>query len=236
MADHAIRRSPVKIVLVDDHTILRESLKTLLEVDKSIMVIAQAQTAEEGLEKISLLDCDAALIDITLPGKDGMWLVRELRNQKPELPVLMLSMHVDDKTVLAALEAGANGYMPKSANYREILAAIDEICEGRSYIHSSVAASVLRGLRKKVSVESGTALPGGALTPREREILTLAAQGLNSQGIADRLFLSVSTVKTHLRGLYRKLDVSDRTQAVLVGIQRGLIDGRHLLPGGEFEP
>lgn len=231
MTDGPGRRSPVKIVLVDDHTILRESLKTLLEVDKTIMVIAQAQTAEEGLEKLTLMDCDAALVDITLPGKDGMWLVRELRNRKPELPVLMLSMHVDDKTVLSALEAGANGYMPKSANYREILAAIDEVCDGRSYIHSSVAASVLRGLRKKVT-EPSASPPGGPLTPREKEILSLAAQGLNSQGIADKLFLSVSTVKTHLRGLYRKLDVSDRTQAVLVGIQRGLIDGSHLLPGG----
>lgn len=225
-------REPVKIVLVDDHAILRESLQKLLELDRSVQVVAQAQTAEEGLEQILGTDCDAAVVDITLPGKDGLWLVRELRQHKPQLPVLVLSMHVDDKTVLAALESGANGYMPKSANYRETVAAILEICDGRSYIHSSVASTVWRALRTRVSQEAGAAAVGDQLTPREKEILTMAAQGLNSQAIAEKLVLSVSTVKTHLRGLYRKLEVSDRTQAVLVGIQRGLIDGSHLLPPG----
>ncbi len=222
--------------MVDDHTLLREGLKNLLEVEGSISVLGQACTAEEGLEKAMLTDCDAVLVDISLPNKDGLWMVRQLRDEKPDLPVLMLSMHTDDKTVLGALEAGANGYVPKSASYHEIVSAIQEVVQGRSYIHSRVATSVLRGLRHRASTESGPTLPGGPLTPRETEILTLAAQGLNSQAIAEKLYLSVSTVKTHLRGLYRKLDVTDRTQAVLVGIQRGLVDGSHLQPGSSAVP
>lgn len=222
--------------MVDDHTLLREGLKNLLEVDGCITVQGQAASAEEGLEKALLTDCDAVLVDISLPNKDGLWLVRQLREQKTDLPVLMLSMHTDDKTVLGALEAGANGYVPKSASYQEIVSAIQEVVSGRSYIHSRVAASVLKGLRHRTSPETGTSLPGGPLTPRETEILSLAAQGLNSQAIAEKLYLSVSTVKTHLRGLYRKLDVTDRTQAVLVGIQRGLVDGSHLQPGSALVP
>lgn len=215
--------------MVDDHTLMREALKNLLEVHGGVEVLAQAASAEEGLEKALQANCQAVLVDISLPGKDGLWLVRQLRQHRPDLPVLILSMHTDHHTVLTAIQAGAHGYVPKSASYHEISAAIQAVVAGQSYVHSHVAAAVVASVRHSSTGDEGPASPTcGPLTLREREILTLASQGLNSQAIGAKLSISVSTVKTHLRGLYRKLSATDRTQAVVFGIQRGWIDGSHL--------
>lgn len=217
----------VRVMLVDDHEILREGLKSLLELDGTVQVVATESTARAALRKLELLQVDVMLVDVTLPEEDGIWLTREVRQLYPQVPVLMLTMHAEDPIVTGALDAGAAGYLTKSATRNELMQALLAVHSGASYIQPEIAGLVLRTLRSRNHVPEQV---GEALSKREREILQLAAMGKRNQDIAAQLHLSVSTVKTHLRGLYRKLDVTDRTQAVLTAIQRRIIDEPRLGP------
>ncbi len=208
----------INILLVDDHYIIREGVKALLESDPEISVIACAATATEGLEKALKSEIHVALVDYSLPDHNALWLLQQIHRQKPNLPVIVLSMHTDRETVLGALSEGAAGYLTKSVETPELLAAIRAVHQGRSYVHPTIAPHLLGAIRKPTAASSRT-----DLCDRELRILRYAADGWSNQRIADKLFLSASTIKSDLRSIFHKLKVSTRTEAVAEAIQRGLV-------------
>ena len=210
-----------RLMLVDDHTIVREGLKSLLELSSNITVVAEASTAQEALRLIQLFEVDLVLVDLSLPDHTGIWLIERLQARQPQLAMVVLTFHCEDEVVVQALRAGARGYLTKNATKAELLAAVTAVCNGGNYIQPSVALPVLQILRSSPSAND-------VVTPRERDILELAVHGHNTQQIGQQLSLSVSTVKTHLRGLFAKLGVNDRTQAVLEAVRRGIVPS----PGG----
>lgn len=210
--------SSINVLLVDDHYILREGLKTLIESEPEMRVTASAGTAQEGLARALESHLQVAIIDYSLPDHDGLWLLQQLRIKKPNLPVIVLSMCTDRDTIMKVLSEGASGYLTKSADSVELLAAIRAAILGESYVQPAIASLLVGALRKHENVP--TALELGE---RERQILQRVAEGCSNQEIASELFISISTVKAHLRSLFQKLDVSSRTEVVVEALRRGLI-------------
>lgn len=211
---------PIRTILIDDHTLVRQSLHALLD-QEGVCVVGEASTLSAGFEVLKTVPHDVVLLDIALPDSNGLDTILKFRKVCPEVPVLVLSMHVDETLVLGALQAGANGYIDKGASREELLAGLRSVSQGGSYLQPGLAQTVVRAVQS-------TSGRGEALTPRQLQILTLCAAGLSNQAIADQLFLSLSTVKTSLANVYRKLGVTDRTQAVLEGIRRGVIERPNL--------
>ncbi len=208
----------IRVLLVDDHKILQEGLKSLLEAEPGVTVVAMAGTAQDGLAKAVGSNVQVAIIDISLPDHSGLWLLEQIQQQKPGLPVIVLSMHADQETVVKVLSAGAVGYLTKSAEATELLAAIRIVHQGGSYLQPQIAPLLLTALRA-----GGRPTPVAGLGDREREILSRVAAGQSNQKIAAELFVSASTVKAHLRTLFQKLGVSTRTEVVVEAMRQGLI-------------
>jgi two-component system, NarL family, response regulator LiaR len=209
--------SAIRVVLVEDHALVRAGLRTSLE-RAGIDVVAEAPDGVAGAETLARTRPDVAVIDIGLPGKDGIALTRELK-AAPDAPgVVVLTMHELDDEVLAALAAGANAYCVKSSDPAVVIDAIRTVAGGGAYFDPKIAHVVLRKL-------SGTP-PDPArspLTPRETEILKLIADGVGNAEVAERLYVSLGTVKGHVADILEKLSASDRTQAAVTAYRRGLI-------------
>ncbi len=206
-----------RVVLVEDHALVRAGLRTSLE-GAGIDVIAEAADGIAGLETVTRMHPDVAVIDIGLPGKDGIALTRELK-AGPDAPrIVVLTMHELDDEVLAALAAGADAYCVKSSDPSVVIDAIRTVAGGGAYFDPRIAHVVLRKL-------SGTqAHPASSpLTPRETEILKLIADGVGNAEIAERLYVSLGTVKGHVADILDKLSASDRAQAAVTAYRRGLI-------------
>jgi DNA-binding NarL/FixJ family response regulator len=202
---------PLRVFLVDDQPLVREGLKLLLETSGRVRVAGEAGTAEEALQALRSCPCDLALLDLALPGVRGLECLQELSRRHPGLPVLTLSRHVDGPAVTRALELGASGYLPKSARPADLWRALEAVQAGEVYLHPSVAALILRPR------------PRACLSEREGEVLRQAARGLTSAQIGRSLYLSESTVKTHLRRLYRKLQVANRSELIFRAVSEGLL-------------
>lgn len=211
-------KNEIRVMLVDDHDILREGLKGLLEADSEVRVVATAGSAAEGLTKALGSHIHVAVIDLSLPDQDGLWLLRQIRAEKADLPVLVLSMHADEENVVKLLAEGASGYLTKGADSVELLTAIRSVHQGGSYLQPRIAPFLLSALRRGAAPD--------AFSQRERQILRYMADGLPNQTIADLLFVSTSTVKAQLRALFRKLDASTRTEAVVEAMRRGLLENQ----------
>lgn len=207
----------LRILYLEDHLLLREALSTLLGKSSDYEIVAQTSSAMEALGLVTAVRPDLVLVDISLKERDGHWFVRELRKAGHTLPALILTMHEDARHVAEAFEAGADGYLVKSASHEDFLTAIRTISQGQTYVHPSVSDGLVRDLQAPRRED-------GLLSPREREILRLAAGGLGNQEIGEALHLSLSTIKTHLQSIYRKFNVGDRTQAILEGIRRKQLD------------
>lgn len=217
-----MRLDKIRVLLVDDHKVLRDGLKSLLEQENDLDIVATAGTAEEGLLKAIESHVDVAVIDVSLPDRDGSWLLKRLKDEVDGIALVVLSMYSDEATVLRFLSSGADGYVCKSAEPREVITAIREVQAGRSYIQSDLVPLVANLIAKEESVPS----PRLKLDERELDILRRVSKGYSNQKIADELFLSVSTIKAAFRSIFHKLDVSTRTEAVLIAMQSGEIDNR----------
>ncbi len=209
--------SAIRVVLVEDHALVRAGLRTSLE-SAGIDVIAEASDGVAGLEVVQRVRPDVAVIDIGLPGKDGIALTRELKSEPDAPGVVVLTMHELDDEVLAALAAGADAYCVKSSEPGVVVDAIRAVAAGGAYFDPKIAHVVLRKL-------SGTqAHPASSpLTPRETEILKLIAEGIGNAEIAERLYISLGTVKGHVGDIMEKLSASDRAQAAVTAYRWGLI-------------
>lgn len=203
----------IRVLVVDDHPIVRAGLVGLLETEEGIEVAGVAVSGEQALEAVTELHPDVVLLDLRMPGMGGVEATRRLGQEHPGVRVLIFTTYEDDDQILAAIEAGASGYLMKAAPAEELAAGIRAVAAGQTVLAPSVAAQLARALRA----------PRVALTPREHEILSLVAEGLSNPDIAGRLFIGESTVKTHLLNVFEKLEVSDRTRAVTRAMELGIL-------------
>ncbi|MDM8084441.1 response regulator transcription factor [Cellulomonas cellasea] len=204
----------VRLLLADDHPVVRAGLRAVLETEPGFEVVAEATTAEEAVERAAHGDVDVVLMDLQFgAGMHGTQATAQITAQPGGPRVLVLTTYDTDADILAAIEAGATGYLLKDAPPEELAAAVRTAAAGRSALAPAIAMRLMDRVRA----------PGGVLSPRETEVLQLVAEGLSNQQISQRLFLSQATVKSHLVHIYTKLGVDSRTAAVAVATQRGII-------------
>lgn len=210
----------MRILVVDDHLVVREGLRWMLGPDSGIEIAAEAETGARALEAIEADRPDVVLLDIHLPDGSGLDLLATIRSRFPGLPVVMLTMSDEPTYVEEAVRAGAVGYVLKSAPRAELIRAIEAAAGGDAYIQAEVTRPLLQRF-STATRSSGETTP---LSPRELEIVALLAEGLADKQIAAQLGLSETTVKSHLRQAYEKLGAADRAQAVAIALRSRLID------------
>lgn len=216
----------MRVLLVDGQVMVREGLTLLLEADSEIRVVGQASSSDEALEILGGTECDVAVVEAQLPEEGGSRCIREIRRRHPRLPILVLSHAPAPQGVATAVQAGANGFLVKRAGPGELRAALRAVLMGGFYFHSEVAAQVVQALQGLSEEEEGAV----ELTDSEIAILALISQGRNNSEIGRLHHLSVSTVKSRIRSLFRKLGVDDRTSLIVEAMKRDL------LPGGGTDP
>ncbi len=211
---------PLRVVLADDHAMVRQGIRQFLEEGGEIAVVAEAADGEETLRLVARHRPDVVVLDIQMPGMSGIEVTKEIRAHFPGIRVLILTAYDDDPYVLALLRAGADGYILKSAEAEDLVRAVRAVAAGQSALSPEVAR---RLVQRMASGEPGLAGPAEALTEREVEVLRLAAQGFSNKEIGRRLGISARTVQGHLANIYGKLGVNNRTAAVVEGRRRGWI-------------
>ncbi|RSJ62522.1 response regulator transcription factor [Streptococcus gordonii] len=210
----------MKILLVDDHEMVRLGLKSYLDLQADVEVVAESSNGREGVEQALELRPDVIIMDIVMPEMNGIEATMAILETWPEAKILILTSYLDNEKIYPVLDAGAKGYMLKTSSADEILHAIRKVARGEIAIETEVS--------KKVQYHRNHIELHDDLTARERDILGLLAKGYENQRIADELFISLKTVKTHVSNILSKLEVSDRTQAVVYAFQH------HLVPQEDF--
>lgn len=214
----------IQVVLVDDHTIVRNGLRSILESTDEIEVIGEASNGEEALEKIAYLKPQIMLIDISMPGMSGIELVDKVVKQNNSIRPVILSMHNDDAYILKSVEAGAYGYLLKDATREEILSALHTVKDGEKYFNPAVAAVIVNGYLSQVQkVERVAESRKTLLSKKEKEVLRLLVEGMSSRQIADRLDLSVRTVDNHRANMMRRLQVHNAAELVKLALEEKLL-------------
>jgi two-component system, NarL family, response regulator LiaR len=207
-------RKPIRLLIVDDHTIVRKGIKVLLATDKDMQVVGEAENAAEAVQKAAELCPDVILMDIVMPGVDGIEATRRITAARPKSRILVLTSFAADDKVFPAVKAGALGYLLKDSSPEQLLEAIRQVHRGEPSLEPSIARKVLQELSGKQ-----TANP---LTERELEVLRLIAQGMSNKEIASKIFVAEWTVRSHVSNILGKLHLASRTQAALYALRNGL--------------
>ena len=216
----------ISVLLADDHAVVREGIRHVLEGSASdIKVVGEATNGQEAIEQTGALAPQVVLMDIAMPTLNGLEATRRLKAKYPSVGVVFLTMYESEEYFLEALRCGAEGYVPKSAPSGEVIEAIENAARGEVYLHSSIARFLLRNVLNRLG-SGEPADPYQSLTNRERQILTLAANGLTNQDIADQLVLSPNTVHRHRTSLMQKLGLHSRLDLLRYCIRRGLVDSQ----------
>lgn len=214
----------IKLMIADDHKLFREGIKALLAVTDDIEIVGEAEDGESALQKSRELQPDVILMDINMPGLNGIRATEQILEKQPQARIVMLTMLEDDASVFHAMRAGARGYLLKGADPHEVLSVIRAVAEGQALFGPAIATRLLnyfKELSAKPAVsQSGEPFP--ELTDRELEVLRLIAKGHNNQEIAQKLFLSPKTVRNHITNIFGKLQVADRAQAIVRAREAGL--------------
>ena len=209
----------LRILIADDHPVVRGGLRALIETLDGLEVVGEAADGEAAVREVVLLRPDVVLMDVRMPGLDGVEATRRIRRSAPGTAVLILTMYDDDATVFTAMRAGARGYLLKGADQADIVAAVRAVAAGQAVFGPGVASRVLGHFESPPAAGPD---PFPQLTDREREILDLLASGRRTAEIAQRLSLSPKTVSNHLTSIFAKLEVADRTGAILRAREGGL--------------
>jgi NarL family two-component system response regulator LiaR len=207
-----------RVLIVDDHAVVRRGIQMFLETDPSIQIVGEAEDCQDAVRKATSLQPDVILMDLVMPHGDGIEAIAEIKRHNPDLKIVVLTTFGDESRVGAAMEAGANGYLLKDADGGALLQAVHAVRQGDMPIHPLVAQYIVRNFAKRNGTNGNK-----SLTEREKEILQLVSQGLSNKAIAQILSLSAGTVKVHVSNILEKLGVSNRTEASVLALQMGLI-------------
>ncbi|MFC7751193.1 response regulator [Paenibacillus thermoaerophilus] len=231
-------QSKVKILIADDHQLLREGVKRILNMEDDFVVVGECGDGIQVLELCNSLNPDVVLMDINMPVQNGVASTEKIREYFPNIKVVILSIHDDESYVFETLRKGAVGYLLKDMEAESLVQAIRSVVEGHAYIHPKVTGKLINQLRRmtyldgsgtipaagiKETAATYTASPSSPLTRREAEVLRLMSEGKSNRAIGDFLFISEKTVKNHVSSILQKLEVDDRTQAVIIAIKNGWV-------------
>ncbi|GAE37169.1 response regulator [Halalkalibacter akibai] len=208
----------ITVMIVDDHTVLRDGLKSIFEMENDITVIGEAESGEAALTLVPELKPDVIIMDINLPEQNGVAITRQLKNDFKEIKILMLTMHSHEEYFMSAIREGADGYLLKDAPSDQVVEAIRTVMRGEAVIHPSMTKKLLNFHQQQSATAKET-----ELSEREKEVLACLVQGLSNKEIAEKLFISDKTVKIHVSKIFKKINVKSRSQAVIHAIQYQLV-------------
>jgi len=211
---------PITVMIVDDHEMVRKGAKEYLDVQPEIVVVAEAESGEEAVRLAREFIPNVVLMDLVMPGMDGVEATRKVKDVSPRTQIIILTSFHDDEHIFPALQAGAISYLLKDVKARELVQAIQRASQGEATLHPRVAARLIKQF-SHVESERNTLFT--ELTEREIEVLTLIARGLTNQKIAEDLVISIGTVKGHVSNILSKLHLADRTQAAVYAWQEGIV-------------
>jgi DNA-binding NarL/FixJ family response regulator len=209
----------VKVLIVDDHAIMRDGIRALLGIHDDLEIVGEASEGREAVDKAQELRPDVIIMDIAMPGMDGLEATRRITKKNPRVKVLVLTQHGNKEYVLSTIKAGAVGFVPKRALGSELVSAIRAVYAGDTFLYPSAATALVEEYRQKAE----TGEPYDQLTAREREILKLVAEGHSSREIAEMLFISLKTVLGHRSKIMEKLDLHNRAELVKYAVRKGLV-------------
>ncbi|MBB6282023.1 MULTISPECIES: response regulator [Geobacillus] len=222
-----------RIAIIDDHSLFREGIKRILEFEGDFEVVAEGTDGSEALSIVEEHRPDLVLMDINMPDTNGVEATKQLVEAYPDTKVVVLSIHDDENYVMRALQTGATGYLLKEMDADTLIEAVKIVAEGGSYLHPKVTHNLIREYRRLTSERGGGVAvkqevrrPLHLLTRRECEVLQLLADGKSNRAIGETLYISEKTVKNHVSSILQKLNVNDRTQAVVVAIKNGWVEVR----------
>jgi two-component system, NarL family, response regulator len=206
------KTKPIRVLLAEDHEVVRDGLAAIIDYQADMTVVGHACNGEEAVERFAELQPDITLMDLRMPGMGGAPAIEAIRKKFDDARIIVLTTYDGDENIYRALKAGARGYLLKDSGKDDLLSAIRAVHEGRSYVPPEIATRLVTRTQA-----------GAPLTTREIEVLQLMAEGKSNKEIGAALFISEGTVKTHVNSIHEKLSVSDRTEAVIVALKRGII-------------
>jgi DNA-binding NarL/FixJ family response regulator len=211
----------IRVILVDDHTVLRAGLRALLDTEDDMVVVGEASTGEEGIEAVKRLKPDVVVMDLTMPGMGGLEALKQINVLELKTRVLVLTMHAEDEYLLAVLEAGGSGYVRKTSADHDLTAAIRTVARDEVFLYPSAAKLLLQGFKVKTTERENDPLQ--KLSERERHVMQLTAEGYSSTEIGEKLFISPKTVDTYRSRVMEKLGLTRRAELVRVALKGGLL-------------
>jgi len=209
-------------MLADDHPLLRQALRDVLEKQPDFEVIAEASDGEEAVKLVTEMLPDVVIMDISMPTLNGLEATKQIKASNPSIAVLVLTVHSDSEHILSILQAGAGGYLTKSVYGDEVIHAVRALVSGETVLSPAVSQQIFKYAFQHITKPKSLGT-GNALSSRELEVLNLAARGISNKDIAQRLGLSLRTVKGYLADLFLKLNVASRTEAVIIGLRKGIL-------------
>lgn len=216
---------PIRLLVVDDHPLLREGILALIRVTPDMEVVGEAANGKEAVEKALMFAPDVILMDLVMPDQDGINAIHQIKQHNPEARILVLTSFTEDEKVMAAIRARVSGYLLKESDPGTLIRAIREVYEGKEVFHPFIARKIMEQYSPYIAEKPHTPPSATAiLTQREKEVLALAALGLSNKEIARKLVISNTTVRSHINNILDKLNLANRTQAILLALREGLVN------------
>jgi NarL family two-component system response regulator LiaR len=212
----------IKVLIVDDHQVVRQGLRTFLELHDDVVVVGEAGDGVTAVEMVRRFEPDVVLMDLVMPGLDGITATRQVTSSGTQTQVIALTSFTEDDKVFPAIQAGASSYLLKDVSPDDLVVAIRAVHRGEARLHPDIARKLMEQVAQQAGLSHGA--PADDLTEREREVTRLVAQGRSNSEIAQALFISDKTVKTHVSHILSKLDLQDRTQLAIYAIKHGMVD------------
>lgn len=211
----------ISVLIADDHSLMRQGLKQIIELEQDLLVVGQATNGQEAVDMVKKLNPDVVLMDINMPVLNGLQAIKEIRDEGIDTRIIVLTIHEDRDYLFKTLQLGANGYVLKDAESNILISAIRNVALGQSYIQNNLTGELVKEFNRVTNFERQRKNEN-SLTEREIEVLELIAEGMLNKNIAKKLFISEKTVKNHVSNIFKKLNVTDRTQAAIYALKNNI--------------